>query len=121
MRILTAMAAAVALFSAGAACAAPVEVYRARLSEQDHFNSNGERLRTVAGVIRQDRANFHRFGMRDREDTDDDFFASADNRQRLEELLLRGTISGRDRAEILNGDPLVVVRVYRHYVDVEVQ
>jgi hypothetical protein len=35
------------------------------LSEQDHLNSNEQRLTTAAAIIRQDRANFHRFGLRD--------------------------------------------------------
>jgi len=45
-----------------------VESYVAFLSEADHFNSNGERLRSAAAIIRQDRANFHRFGRRDPDD-----------------------------------------------------
>ena len=39
-----------------------VESYVAFLSEADHFNSNGQRLTSAAAIIRQDRANFHRFG-----------------------------------------------------------
>lgn len=99
----------------------PLEVYVARLSDQDHFNSNGERLRTVAGIIRQDRANFHRFYRRDPEDTGDAFFASADNRARLERLLLHGTVSEATGAAIINGEPLVVVEVYDDYVNVFVK
>ena len=34
-------------------------------SEQDHLNSNEQRLKTAAAITRQDRANFHRFGLRD--------------------------------------------------------
>src|SRR5256886_13583841 len=54
-----------------------VESYVAFLSEADHFNSSGERLRTAAAIIRQDRANFHRFGRRDQADESDSFFADA--------------------------------------------
>ena len=35
-----------------------VESYTARLSERDHYNSNGQRLLSAAAIIRQDRANF---------------------------------------------------------------
>ena len=52
-----------------------LESYVALLSERDHFNSSGQRLTTAAAIIRQDRANFHRFGLRDPGDEDDTFFA----------------------------------------------
>src|SRR3984957_18842556 len=39
--------------------------YVALLSEADHFNSNGQRLTSAAAIIRQDRANYHRYGIRD--------------------------------------------------------
>jgi hypothetical protein len=96
----------------------PREVYEARLSHADHYNSNGERLRTVAGIIRQDRANFHRFGIQDPEDTDDVFFASADNRARLERMLLHSRTSRRVRNAILYEEPLVVVEVYDDDVEI---
>lgn len=98
----------------------PLETYTARLSEQDHFNSNGERLTTVAGIIRQDRANFFVFGKRDSEDTSDDFFASKANRARLEAMLLHGRISRSTTNEIVNHTPLIVVKVWEDYVWVDV-
>lgn len=54
--------------------------YVARLSETDHFNSSGQRLTSAAAIIRQDRANFHRFGIKDPEDEGDAFFADEGNR-----------------------------------------
>jgi hypothetical protein len=54
--------------------------YVALLSEADPFNSNGQRLMSAAAIIRQDRANFHRFGIRDPQDEDDAFFADEGNR-----------------------------------------
>ena len=68
----------------------PMESYVAFLSEADHFNSSGERLRTAAAIIRQDRANFHRFGRRDQADESDSFFADAANREALEQMLEHG-------------------------------
>ena len=43
------------------------ESYKALLSERDHFNSEGQRLTSAAAIIRQDRANVHRFGIKDAE------------------------------------------------------
>ena len=117
---LAPLAFAVALLAPGLAHADPVEVYEARLSAQDHYNSNGERLRTAAAIIRQDRANYHKFDLRDPEDEGDSFFASAENRARLEHLIARGSVSPRAARAIVNGTPLIVVRVYDDYVDVDV-
>jgi hypothetical protein len=120
MRISTILA-ALAVLAPSAALARPLEVYEARLSAQDHFNSSGGRLTTVAAIIRQDRANYHRFDQRDPEDEGDRFFASADNRARLEALIDRGSVTPRARREILNGTPLVVVRVWEDYVEIDVR
>lgn len=98
----------------------PLETYVARLSEQDHFNSSGARLRTAAGIIRQDRANYYEFGRRDPEDTADAFFASKANRARLEYMLLHGRISAATNNEIVNHTPLIVVKVYENFIDVDV-
>jgi hypothetical protein len=49
-----------------------IESYVARLSEADHFNSAGQ-----AAIIRQDRANFHRFGIKNPEDKSAAVFACA--------------------------------------------
>lgn len=88
------------------------ESYKALLSERDHFNSNGERLRTAAAIIRQDRANVHRFGIRDRADQDDVFFADMDNRAALEALIERGTSEPHAINRIVNGTPLVRVDIF---------
>src|SRR5262249_34463515 len=67
-----------------------LESYQAFLSERDHFNSNGQRLTTAAAIIRQDRANVHRFGLRDPDDESDSYFADEKNRSTLERLLNQG-------------------------------
>jgi S1-C subfamily serine protease len=90
-----------------------LERYQALLSEQDHFNSSGQRISTAAGIIRQDRANFHRFGKRDQEDETDRFFSDSDNRATLENLLNRGRADPGVIARIVNGTPLVRVEVWR--------
>jgi hypothetical protein len=90
-----------------------IERYQAYLSEQDHFSSNGQRLTSAAAIIRQDRANFHRFGIRDREDEDDSFFGDMENRAALERLLERGRAAPGVISQIVDGTPLVRVEVWR--------
>jgi YARHG domain len=90
-----------------------LESYVALLSERDHFNSNGQRLTTAAAIIRQDRANFHRFGLRDPADEDDKFFADEGNRAALERLLEHGRAEPGVISRIVNGTPLVRVEVWQ--------
>jgi hypothetical protein len=96
--------------------------YVARLSAQDHFNSRGLRLNSAAAIIRQDRANFHEFGVTDPEDGGDDFFLSRKNRSLLEQFLANGTASPDAISAIVNGTPLIRVDIYRkgrrHFVHV---
>ncbi len=77
--------------------------YTALLSDADHFNSRGQRLTTAAAIIRQNRANFHRFGIRSPEDQDDPFFASEQNRAALEQMLDRGRADPGVIERIVNG------------------
>lgn len=101
-----------------------IESYVARLGANDHFNSSGGRLSSPALIIRQDRANFHKFGLRDAEDQDDSFFQSASNRELLQQLLDRGRTTPSAYRMIVNGQPLIRVNVYRtrggDYVDVDI-
>ena len=95
--------------------------YVARLSADDHFASDGYPLDTAAQVVRQDRANWHRFGNGDREDQDDPWFGSADARARLERQLNQGgAMNQATRRAILNGEPIVQVDVYRNSVRVSI-
>jgi hypothetical protein len=87
--------------------------YVALLSEADHFNSQGQRLTSAAAIIRQDRANFHRYGIRDPEDEDDSFFADEGNRAALEQMLERGRADPGVISRILNGAVLIRVDIYR--------
>lgn len=100
---------------------APLEVYVARLSAADHYNSSGERLRSAAAIIRQDRANLHRYGVRDPEDEADRFFASAENRARLERLIADGFLDRATERLIVEDTPLVRVEVWRNHVEVRLQ
>src|ERR1035437_1988369 len=90
-----------------------LESYKAFRSVRDHFISSGQRLTTAAAIIRQDRANSHRYGLRDQGDESDSFFADADNRAALERLLERGRAEPGVISRIVNGTPLVRVEVWR--------
>ncbi|SMD02917.1 hypothetical protein [Primorskyibacter flagellatus] len=51
-----------------------IAVYDARLGPLDRVNSSGRPLGDLCAVIQQDRANYHRFGKRDRVDDFDPIF-----------------------------------------------
>ncbi|MGO8126259.1 hypothetical protein [Rhizobium ruizarguesonis] len=89
-----------------------VESYRAYIGEADLFNSSGTRLTQAWQIIRQDRANFHQYGVRDRDDETDSFFADPVNRQALEQMLRNGTMT-RDAANmIVRGNVWIDVDIY---------
>ena len=90
-----------------------IESYTALLSEADHFNSNGQRLTSAAAIIRQDRANYYRYGVRDADDEGDQFFADEGNRAVLEQMLDRGRADPGVLSRIVNGTPRIQVDIYR--------
>ena len=113
-RIILAFAIAVATYMPTLAQAQQlIGSYVALLSQNDHFNSNGQRLTSAAAIIRQDRANFHRFGIRDAEDQDDTFFADEGNRAALEQMLERGRADPGVLARIVDSTALIKVDIYR--------
>lgn len=89
-----------------------LESYVALLSSQDHFNSGGTRLTLPWQIIRQDRANFHKFGKRDDLDEWDSFFGSIENRAAAERMLARGSISPGLSAKIVNGEVVIRVEIF---------
>ena len=58
--------------------------YNAELSVADAHSSNGQPLEGWCSLIRQDRANWHRFGKRDPDDEADPFFDSPERRAMIE-------------------------------------
>lgn len=93
--------------------------YVARISDSDHYNSNGEYLDTAAQMVRQDRANFHKFGIRDDEDESDPWFRTNGQRGRLQTMLERSGAWGPGaKSAVLNGEPLVEVEVWSNRVRV---
>lgn len=102
-----------AVASAGAARADQlIEEYRAFISQNDVYNSSGERLTKPWEIIRQDRANYHKFGRADEADYYDSFFASADNRETVERMIANGRIEPAAGAQVVAGNVFVRVRIY---------
>lgn len=89
-----------------------VDEYNAYIGRDDLYNSNGERLREPWQIIRQDRANFYKFGIRQDGDEADRFFASVENRAKAERMIRSGTITPDARRSLLRGDCMINVKVY---------
>jgi hypothetical protein len=93
--------------------------YRARLSEEDHYSTDGSKLRAASLVIRQDRYNYHAAGRRDAEDEDDPVLGAKAKRAKLQGWL-KGRISPDVEQRIMNGTPLVEVSLFQGRAEVRV-
>ncbi len=71
--------------------------YCAVIGPHDRVSSHGFPLGTVSEIIRQDRANYHEYEIRDRGDHDDSFFTNVQRRALIKEFIEPGTYSERDR------------------------
>jgi len=101
-------------FAAAPASAAElIGSYNAWLSRADHYNSNGQRLTSAAAIIRQDRANFHKYGIQDAGDESDSYFDNVNNRALLEQMLNDGTSDSGVLRQIVNGNVMIHVDIYR--------
>jgi hypothetical protein len=99
--------------------------YAAYIGEDDLYNSEGARLTEPWQVLRQDRANYHKFGVTQDGDEWDPLFESADNREAMENMIMRGYIDPDAERMILSGGAMVYVNIYGaggvgDYVEVEV-
>jgi hypothetical protein len=89
-----------------------IDAYTARLSEQDHTNSKGTRLSTVAMILQEDRGNFHGKKRPDAEDSSDSFFTSFEVRKGFQDYITNGRVPSNVSQAILNGTPLVQVSIF---------
>jgi hypothetical protein len=105
-------AAALALAPLAAAAQQEIGSYIAEIGQADLFNSEGQRLSAPWQVLRQDRANFHRFGISQPGDQWDPWFANADNRATMERLVMNGFISPQASRDIMAGGATVFVTIY---------
>lgn len=98
-----------------------LDSYVAFIGPNDHFNSKGGRLTEPWQIIRQDRANYHRFRVRDPGDEGDIFFSSMANRGRMERMILNGYINPNAAWRIVNENVWIQVEIYANAVNVTVQ
>ncbi len=89
-----------------------LDQYTAYIGSRDLVASDGVRLTQAWQIIRQDRANFHRFQRRDRGDESDSFFASVENRAIMERMVRDGQMSPSAAQAIVRGGVWITVRVY---------
>ena len=106
------LAAGGALAGTGVAAQDLIGDYVAFIAQDDLYNSEGQRLTEPWQVLRQDRANFHRFGISQPGDDWDPFFSDADNRAAMEQMVRSGVISDGARASILAGGAMVHVTIW---------
>lgn len=125
---LSLLAAAMAIglgFVAPASAQELLEEYTAFIGPADLVNSKGKRLTQPWQILRQDRANFHKFGKGDPGDEWDSFFGDVKNRDAMEKMLMGGTMTKSARAAIVNGGAVVQVQIWGqggvgNYISVDV-
>jgi hypothetical protein len=98
-----------------------LDSYVTFIGPNDHFNSKGGRLTEPWQIVRQDRANYHRFRVRDPGDEGDIFFSSMANRGRMERMILNGYINPNAAWRIVNENVWIQVEIYPNAVNVTVQ
>lgn len=78
--------------------------YLAWLDARDTVTSRGVKLKSFGAVLAQDRANFHRFGIRQDLDTDDPVFGSRDMREKLPDFYKAGRpVEAYIRRDVMSG------------------
>ncbi|MEP3278996.1 MAG: hypothetical protein ABJN26_00355 [Stappiaceae bacterium] len=78
------------LFGSPASAQEMIAEYLTWLGPQDVVNSRGIRLKSFGAVLAQDRANYHRFGIRQELDTSDPIFGDRTMRSALPQLYQAG-------------------------------
>lgn len=87
--------------------------YFAYIGGADLSNSSGAGLGDAASVLRQDRANVHRFGIAQSDDEYDVLYDTADTRAMMPGLInAGGSLSGAEARAIMGGGVLVSVTTY---------
>ena len=104
--------AAATLVPLAAAAQDVVGGYAAWIGTDDLYNSEGARLSQPWQVLRQDRANYHRFGIWQEGDEWDPFFEDADNRAAMERMIMEGYISPAAARAIVQGNVMVYVTIH---------
>lgn len=109
-----------AIVQPAAAQSAPIDGYCAQISDNDKYASDGYHLTDAGSILRQDRANYHRFGIADADDYGDVTFDSTSARERIPGMLDRGYIEPALARQIVRGYPYICVDIYRNSLTVYV-
>ncbi len=80
-------------------------LYSTLLGPADFTNSSGARLGDLCAIVQQDRANFHRFNLRDQADSSDAYFGSRSERARIPGMCQLADGFDYIRRDVLNGTP----------------
>ena len=93
--------------------------YRTRIGNRDHYNSHGVRLKTIADIIRQDRANYYKYGG-DSEDQSDRFFNTLKKREKILHLPIKavGISYSSLQKIILNSNPLLEIEMFPKHLNI---
>jgi len=77
--------------------------YIAVIGTEDLYSSKGARLQTAGAVLQQDRANVHKFGIRQAGDTGDTYFTTAAERAKMSEAVNQSNLPKSLTDAIVNG------------------
>ena len=93
-------------------------VYFTVLDDNDYYNSKGERLTSVADILRQDRANYHKGQGGPRDEDDGGIFATKEGRSKFETYaIVLKNLSASDVTKTRHNT--IVVRVIGQKIYVE--
>jgi hypothetical protein len=94
------------------------KVYFTVLSDNDYYNSKGERLTSVADILRQDRANYHKGQGGPRDEDDGGIFATKEGRGKFETYAI--VLENLSASDVIKGRQItIVVRVIGQKIYVE--
>lgn len=99
----------------------PTHSYKALLSNQDHYNSHGERLYSIANIIQQDRSNFYK-GKGDSSDTGNSFFSTFKARSliRIYKIIPLNCSYTKLKKTIVHSNPFIKVDIKPPYLYIKV-
>lgn len=86
-----------------------IAYYVAYVGPEDMRTSSGEPLLNLGGVLQQDRANYHHFGIRHSQDEGDPIFADRNQRAKIPEMVAEGrNLGGGLTRDAQVGQPFLV-------------
>ena len=92
------------LFTSPAFAEEVIAEYLTWLDAKDTVTSKGVKLTSFGAVLAQDRANYHRFGIRQEFDTSDPIFSNKDMRAKLPELYQAGrSVEAYIKDDVMSG------------------